>query len=228
MSHVIMKRDGFKRMSIKKIKSLFIAAVILIGLTGFIGCDMTDGALQGAAATSRKLEAVSSEEARTEFTATVNLYQDYMHVVTQDMGNSNHHKTVEETLYSYQYGPYGGTIVSDWELLNGKNVVMTNITNYNLDPLTGEIGGSNHSVINIVDDYGNVVLSLDANGRLAGNLFGAEINMNWNISNASKDVGVKANGKVSGTFVWMGFDTETMQVVQVLPNGTFTLTGSYK
>ena len=227
-----MKRDGFKRMSIKKIKSLFIAVVILVGLTGFIGCDMADVAMQGASATSRKTGSLPIldyvDDVRTEFTATVNLYQDYANVVTQDMGNSDHHKTVEETLYSYQYGPYGGTIVSDWDLLNGKNVEMKNITNYNLDPVTGEIGGSNHSVINIVDDYGNVVLSLDANGSLAGTLFGAEIDMNWNISNDSKDVGVKANGKVSGTFVWMGFDTETMQVVQILPNGTFTLTGSYK
>ncbi|AEV30674.1 hypothetical protein SpiGrapes_2924 [Sphaerochaeta pleomorpha str. Grapes] len=221
-------------MGTKKIKNLFIVATILVILVSFIGCDLSDATLQGAAATSRKLGAVSSQEelasvdtTRTAFTATVNLYQDYANVVTQDMGNSNHHKTIEETLYSYQYGPYGGTIVSDWDLLNGKNVVMTNITNYNLDPVTGEIGGSNHSVINIVDDYGNVILSLDANGNLKGSLFGAEINMNWNAKN-SKVSGVKANGKVSGVFVWMGFNPETNEVVQILPNGTFTLTGSYK
>jgi hypothetical protein len=221
-------------MGIKKSNWLLTGIAILVILAGFIGCDLSDTAFQSSDVTDSKSVVASSEETVTSksiskntFTATVNLYQDYLNVVTLDMGNSNHHKTIEETLYSYQYGPYGGPVVSDWDLLNGKNVIMTNITNYNLDPDTGVISGSNHSVIDIVDENGDVVLSLDANGTLGGDLFGAEIDMSLN-SKKTKDVDVKVNGKVSGTFVWMGFDTETMEVTQILPNGTFTLTGTYK
>ncbi|MBI9095391.1 MAG: hypothetical protein JEY71_10960 [Sphaerochaeta sp.] len=215
-------------MSIGKIKKLLIAATILLSVVSFTGCDSS---LQSSEVVSRKVSADSSQEevsskdnAKKTFSATVNLYQDHANLVTLDMGNSNHHKTIEETLYSYQYGPYGGTIVSDWDLLNGKNVVMTNVTNYNLDPVTGEISGSNHSVINIVDAYGAVVLSLQANGNLKGSLFGAEINMSLN----SIKQDVKVNGKVSGTFVWMGINYQTGETYQILPNGTFTLTGTYR
>ena len=215
-------------MGIGKIKKLLIVATILLSVIGFTGCDSS---LQSSDLASRKLSAVSGQKngsakdtVRKTFSATVNLYQDYLNVVTVDMGNSNHHKTVEETLYSYQYGPYGGSIVSDWDLLNGKNVVMSNVTNYNLDPVTTEISGSNHSMIDIVDEYGEVVLRLQANGNLSGSLFGAEINMSW----VAKDSDVKANGNVQGTFVWMGVNNETGEVEQILPNGTFTLTGTYR
>jgi hypothetical protein len=214
-------------MGAKKFEKLLVVAIISVLLAGFVGCDTADASLQIAELESSKMSTSSASgtsNGRQSFTATVNLYQDYLSVVTQDMGNSNHHKTLEETLYSYQYGPYGGTIVSDWDLLNGKNVIMTNVTNYNLDPDTTEISGSNHSVINIVNDSGEVVLSLNANGTLDGDLFGAEINMNW----VAKDSDIKANGKVAGVFMWLGFDYETMSVTEILPNGTFTLTGTYK
>jgi hypothetical protein len=214
-------------METKRFEKLLVVAIISVLLAGFVGCDTADASLQFAEVESRKMSTSSASETskgKQSFTATVNLYQDYTSVVTQDMGNSNHHKTLEETLYSYQYGPYGGTIVSDWDLLDGKNVVMSNVTNYNLDLDTTEISGSNHSVINIVDDSGEVVLSLSANGRLEGDLFGAEIAMNW----VAKDSDIQANGKVTGVFSWLGFDYETMSVTQILPNGTFTLTGTYK
>lgn len=213
-------------MGIKRIKKLLVIATIFLGIVSFTGCDAT---MQNADVASRKQSSSqgkgpSASQGRKAFTATVNMYQDYESVITVDMGNSNHHKTVQEYLYSYQYGPYGGAIVSDWDFLNGKNVVMSNTTNYNLDPVTGEIGGSNHSVINIVDEYGSVVLTLQANGKLDGSLFGAEINMNMN----SKNSDVKVNGKVDGTFVWIGLDYTTGETYQILPNGTFTLTGTYK
>ncbi|WP_320127869.1 hypothetical protein [uncultured Sphaerochaeta sp.] len=218
-------------MGSKKSNRLLLGTMILVILAGSVGCELSDAALQSSEGAGRsvssQLTTTSKSTSQKTFTATVNLYQDYLNVVTLDMGNSNHHKTIEETLYSYQYGPYGGPVVSDWDLLNGKNVVMTNVTNYNLDPETGEISGSNHSVINIVDENGEVLLCLDANGNLKGDLFGAEINMNW-VSQKSKDVDVKANGKVTGTFAWMGFDYENMETIQILPNGTFTLTGTYK
>ncbi len=216
-------------MAMGKIKKLLIAATILLSVVSFTGCDAS---LQSSEVVSRKVSADTSQEevsskdnAKQAFSATVNLYQDYLNVVTLDMGNSDHHKTIEETLYSYEYEPYGGTIVSDWDLLNGKNVVLSNVTNYNLDPDTGEISGSNHSVINIVDAYGAVVLSLQANGNLKGSLFGAEINMSLNSSN---DSDVKVSGKVNGTFVWMGLDYETGEISEILPNGTFIFTGTYR
>ncbi len=215
-------------MGIVKIKKLLIVATILVSIVSFTGCD---SAMQSVELASRKQSSASSQgkeastsQARKAFTATVNVYQDYESVITVDMGNSNHHKTVQEYLYSNQYGPYGGVIVSDWDLLNGKNVVMSNETNYNLDPLTGEIKGSNHSTIDIVDEYGSVVVTLYANGTLDGSLFGAEINM----SMSSKNSDVKVNGKVDGTFVWIGLDYATGETFQILPNGTFTLTGTYK
>ena len=215
-------------MEIGRIKKLLVGAIILVAIVSFTGCDATmqnvDVASRKQSTQSTQVEGSSDSQGRKAFTATVNLYQDYESVVTVDMGNSNHHKTVEENLYSYQYGPYGGAIVSDWDLLNGKNVVMSNVTNYNLDPATGVIGGSNHSVITIVDEYGSIVLSLQANGNLDGSLFGAEINMNMN----SKNSDVKVNGKVNGTFVWIGVDYSTGETFQILPNGTFTLTGTYK
>jgi hypothetical protein len=142
------------------------------------------------------------------------------------MGKSNHHKTIEETLYSAQYGPYGGLIESDWDLLDGKNVVMSNVTNYNLDPVTGEISGSNHSVINVVDVAGNVVLTLDANGVLDGSLLGATIDMNW-VAKETYGAKLQARGKVAGIFTWAVFNYKTMALEYILPNGTFTLSGTY-
>jgi len=218
-------------MGIGRIKKLLIVATILLGVFSFTGCDAT---MQSADVASRKLSAVSitdkspaNSKATKTFTATVNLYQDYESVVTKHMGNGDHYKTLEENLYSYQYGPYGGPIVSDWPLLNGKNVIMSNETNYTLDPVTGEISGKNRSVINIVDDNGAVVLSLNAKGPLDGTLFGAAIDMKL-VSKGSKSSDVKVSGKVNGVFSWMGINYETGEITQILPNGTFTLSGTYK
>ncbi|PKL13164.1 MAG: hypothetical protein CVV52_07145 [Spirochaetae bacterium HGW-Spirochaetae-8] len=220
-------------MKIKKINKVLLSAVVLIVLVSLAGCNMVDGGLQFDDAASRTMKIATGEtvvavqsKAPKSFTATVNMYQDYEHVVTLDMGSSNHHKTIEETLYSYAYGPYGGTIESDWDLLNGKNVVMTNVTNYNMDPVTGAISGSNHSVINVVDETGATVLTLQANGVVDGSLLGAEINMNW-VAKESAGAKVNARGKVAGTFVWAVFNYETMSPEYILPNGTFTLTGTY-
>ncbi len=220
-------------MKIKIIKKMLLSAVVLVVLVSFAGCNIVDGGLQFDDAVSRKMNITSEEsvadvqsKAPKSFTATVNMYQDYLNVDTLDMGSSNHHKTIEETLYSYAYGPYGGTIESDWDLLNRKNVVMSNVTNYNMDPATGAISGSNHSVINVVDENGAIVLTLQANGVVDGSLFGAEINMNW-VAKESAGAKVNARGKVTGTFVWMGINYETGEIVEILPNGTFTLTGTY-
>lgn len=197
--------------------------IILAAIVALAGCDLAMTA--GGDLAARGIDTAKGKAPKT-FTATVNLYQDYEHVVTLDMGESDHHKTIEETLYSFQYGPFGGAIQSDWDLLNGKNVIMSNTTNYNLDPLTTEVSGSNHSVINVVDDYGAVVATIEANGVLSGTLFGATITMNWVLKDAY-GVDVQARGKVSGTFVWYLMDPNTGAVVPTLPNGTFTLTGTY-
>lgn len=202
-----------------------IAFIIIIMATIVVvaGCDLA--MTEDDALTARGV-GLDKGKAPKAFSATVNLYQDYEHVVTLDMGESNHHKTIEETLYSFQYGPFGGAVQSDWDLLNGKNVIMSNTTNYNLDPVTTEVSGSNHSVINVVDDYGAVVATIEANGVLSGPLFGAAITMNWVLKDAY-GVDVQARGKVSGTFVWYLFNPDTGSVEPTLPNGTFTLTGTY-
>lgn len=209
-------------------KKSFVVFVLLVLLSLFIGCDMA----MNSDALSRTLgesDGVVSRKAGgpVSFTASVNLYQDYEHVVTEKKGKGNHYKTVEETLYSFAYGPYGGAIKSDWALLDGKNVIMNNVTNYNLDPVTGSINGSNHSVIQVVDESMQVVAVLEANGTIDGSLLGAEIAMNWVLKEAN-GVKVNARGKVGGLFTWAVFNYETMALEYILPNGSFTLTGTYK
>ncbi|MCK9348285.1 hypothetical protein [Sphaerochaeta sp. S2] len=219
----------------KKTLMLVVSLVLLLGM--FTGCDM---AMDTSALSSRGVKMDSpldSERALkntkpVSFTASVQLFQDFTSVVTLDMGNSNHHKTIEETLYSYMdlgpYGQYGGMVSSDWDLLDGKLVVMSNVTNYNLDEATTEIGGSNHSVINIVDPAtGEVVATLDANGTVNGSLFGAEIAMNWVMKENS--AGVNARGKVDGIFTWYVIDPNTgAPNPNYIPNGNFVLSGTYK
>lgn len=210
--------------SIKKVLFLGIVAVLLVT---FSACDLALGGIPTEdIATRGTVGVVEKGKTPQAFTAIVNLYQDLTSVVTRSMGNSDHYKTVEETLYSQQYGPFGGAIVSDWDLLDGKNVVMTNVTNYNLDPLSLEIAGSNHSLIHVVDEQGAVVLTLQANGVLDGSLFGATIDMNWVVKD-SYGADVKARGKIDGTFTWAIFDPTSMSVEFVLPHGTFNLTGTY-
>lgn len=219
----------------KKLFMLVVSLVLLLGV--FIGCDM---AMDTSALSSRGVkmdspldsERVLKNNKPVSFTASVQLFQDFTSVVTLDMGNSNHHKTIEETLYSYMdlgpYGQYGGMVSSDWDLLDGKLVIMSNVTNYNLDEATTEIGGSNHSVINIVDPAtGEVVATLDANGTVNGSLFGAEIAMNWVMKENS--AGVNARGKVDGIFTWYVIDPNTgAPNPNYIPNGNFVLTGTYK
>lgn len=219
----------------KKLFMLVVSLVLLLGV--FIGCDM---AMDTSALSSRGVkmdspldsERVLKNNKPVSFTASVQLFQDFTSVVTLDMGNSNHHKTIEETLYSYMdlgpYGQYGGMVSSDWDLLDGKLVIMSNVTNYNLDEATTEIGGSNHSVINIVDPAtGEVVATLDANGTVNGSLFGAEIAMNWVMKENS--AGVNARGKVDGIFTWLVIDPNTgAPNPNYIPNGNFVLSGTYK
>ncbi|WP_320122901.1 hypothetical protein [uncultured Sphaerochaeta sp.] len=219
----------------KKTLMLVVSLVLLLGM--FTGCDM---AMDTSALSSRGVKMDSPLDSGralknnkpVSFTASVQLFQDFTSVVTLDMGNSNHHKTIEETLYSYMdlgpYGEYGGLVSSDWDLLDGKLVVMSNVTNYNLDEATTEIGGSNHSVISIVDPAtGEVVATLDANGTVKGSLFGAEIAMNWVMKEDS--AGVNARGKVDGIFTWLVIDPNTgAPNPNYIPNGNFVLTGTYK
>ncbi len=213
-------------------KKPFVAVGLVLALAIlFTGCDMSmeSSALsKGISDSSVSLSrGVEKSGAPVDFTATVKLYQDLGSVVTEHKGDSNHYKTVEETLYSFAYGPYGGAIVSDWPLLDGNNVIMNNVTNYNLDPVTGEISGSNHSVIKVVDESMQVVAVLQANGTIDGSLLGAEIVMNWTLKEVNGRK-VNARGKVGGLFTWATFNVETMSLEYILPNGEFTLTGTYK
>ncbi|MGE4585090.1 MAG: hypothetical protein AB7C91_10620 [Sphaerochaeta sp.] len=211
---------------------LLVVSVLVLALVFLAGCDMS---MQGSAV-SRGIgtldsavapEGVKQQKKPTAFTASVNVYQDYKSVVTEHKGESDHYKTVAETLYSVPYGSFGGAIVSDWDLLNGKYVIMDNITNYNLDGLSGELAGSNHSVIKIMDEGMQVVATLEANGTIKGSLLGAELSMNWVLKDSSL-AGLNARGKITGTFTWAVFNYETMELEYILPNGTFSLTGTYQ
>ncbi|MGE0073628.1 MAG: hypothetical protein AB7S52_00195 [Sphaerochaetaceae bacterium] len=215
-------------MKMKCVKKVLVPVLLIALFSVFLGCDLAVGGLQMGDVAGRSLESAAASvdtaakgKGPTYFTATVKLYQDQSNIDTRIMGNSNHYKTVEETLRS------DGLIESDWDLLNGKNVVMTNVTNYNLDPGTGEVSGSNHSVIKVVDVTGNVVLTLAANGVLDGSFLGATIDMNW-VAKETYGAKLQARGKVTGTFVWIAFDPLTGEVLEnIPPNGTFTLSGTY-
>ncbi|NLK06431.1 MAG: hypothetical protein GX315_08695, partial [Spirochaetales bacterium] len=81
-----------------------VLGVLALMMVLFVGCDMgmSESAFSRSAVQSEELSsrAVKSN-GRTPFTVVVNLYQDYQSVVTEHKGNSNHYKTVEETLYSF-------------------------------------------------------------------------------------------------------------------------------
>lgn len=213
-------------MRISTIKKMLVMGLLAFLFITFSACDLATGGLQVEDIASRSLgdpaTSVVRGKAPVAMKATVDLYQDLTSVVTRTMGSSDHYKTVQETLYSKQYGP----IVSDWELLHNKNVIMTNTTNYNLDPVSGEISGSNHSVIHVVDELDNSVLTLEANGVLDGSILGAEIEMNW-VVKESYGANIHARGKITGLFTWAIFNPATMGIEYVLPHGTFNLTGTF-
>jgi len=206
----------------------------------FVGCQVKTEVVpdeQILAAESRS--AITRSAAKQDVSATVTLYQDFENVKTQDMGASHHHKTLEETLTSLgmvypEYDPFG--VSSEWDLISGAQVVMSNETNYNLDgeltaegypiPGTGtfDLWGSNHSTITFIK-AGVPVLTLRANGRIEGNLVsGADISMNWNVA---EDYGkrVKGTGKITGTFNWIFAENDPWGG---WPRGTFTLSGSIR
>ena len=207
-----------------KSKIAIISVVILIMVSVFTGCEVKVESRLSEAQFTADSRGVSTqkENKKQDFYATVTVYQDYLNVVTEHKGKSNHYKTIEETLMSYD-----GAIESNWDVLNGKDVVMTNETNYNLDDQTGEISGANHSIINVVDDQENVILTLKANGTIKGSVLGAAVKMHFVIED-SYDLDVKRNGDIDGLFVWAVFNPETESVEYILPNGTFTLNGSFK
>ena len=207
-----------------KFKVAVIGVVVLMMVSLFTGCEVAQDSILGETQVSAESRGASGAKtnSKQDFQASVTLYQDYEHVVTEHKGKSNHYKTIEETLFSF-----GGAIESDWDIIDGKDIVMTNKTNYNLDDETGDISGSNHSIINIVDSEGSVILTLKADGTIKGSIFGAVVDMNYRILD-SYDLDVKGNGSVDGLFVWAVFNPETMSVDYILPNGVFTLNGSYR
>ena len=218
-----IKLNYFRREDMKS-KVAILGVVILIMVSLFTGCDMLNESSldETLLSVDSRGGSGSKQTTKQDFQASVTLYQDYEHVVTEKKGKGNHYKTIEETLLSY-----GGAIESDWDVINGKDVIMTNETSYNLDLETGELSGANHSIINIVDSDGSVLLTLKANGTIKGSLFGAVVDMHFVIED-SYGLDVKGTGDVGGLFVWAVFNPETMSVDYILPSGDFFLTGSYK
>lgn len=221
-------------------RTMILMVTVMAMLIMFVGCQVETEVVpdeQILAAESRSV--LTRSAAKQEVSATVTLYQDFKNVVTQDMGSSHHHKTLEETLTSLgmvdsENDSFG--VSSEWDLISGAQVVMSNETNYNLDgelteegdPILGtgtfDLWGSNHSSITFMKDD-VPVLTLRAHGRIEGNLLtGADISMNWVVA---EDYGnrVKGTGKVSGTFNWV-FPAD--DPLGGWPRGTFTLSGSIR
>lgn len=204
-----------------KSKIAIISVVILIMVSVFTGCEVkVESRLSDAqfAADSRGIS-TQEENKKQDFYATVTVEQLDGSVVFEQKGKSNHYKTIEETLLS------SGAIESVWDVLNGKDVVMTNKTNYNQDDQTGEISGANHSIINVVESDGSVILTLKANGTIKGSVFGAAVKMHFVIED-SYGLDIKGNGTIEGSFVWAELTMGGIE--KITPYGTFTLNGSFK
>ncbi len=221
----------------KSIWKLLLSAAILLVVIGFAGCDLVGNSAE-LDASSRKAAAAPKAGPKT-FSATVMMTQVLGSVDTTNMGNSNHKRAENEQLFSgyidYDTGSAVFTPISspEWDLLDGAYATMENTTNYNLDldlqtfQGTGELNGSNHSVIYITTGpggTGNLNMTMQANGTIVGNFFtGATLSMNWVAGNVPEKI--KASGTITGTFFW--FDLSTGSPVQIVPYGLFTITGRY-
>ncbi len=213
-------------------KIVLTVSILFILLLAFTGCQVKADILPDEeilSAEARSFESRGGVKPQDIGEVSVTLFRQIDNPPTQDMGQSFHHKTLEEQMFSLgvAYGtPYIGAISApEWSLIDGKQVVMSNVTNYNLDENTGELWGSNHSEITIVDlATGGPVLTLQANGTIKGSLFGAEIDMNWVIV---EDYGndVKGTGKINGTFAWFFAADDPFGG---WPRGTFALSGSIR
>jgi hypothetical protein len=218
-------------MKTKSVLKLLVLAVVLIVSVSFSGCNLVDSGVQfDDSELSRK---VASENKPTGFDASVTLYitvPDFASLVP--LGQSNHHRVTDEQLSSDSEYP----IVSKCDLFGGNTVVMTNITNYNLDgdllPFiygldlngTGDINGSNHSTIKIMDGTTTVMI-LEAHGTIVGNyLDGAYLDMNWTSVKGSGTFKGNARGKITGDFYWVYGPEGPV----ASPYGIFNLTGTYK
>jgi hypothetical protein len=223
-------------MKIKSVLKLLMLAVVLIVSLSFAGCNLVDGGDQfDDSGLSRK---VASENKPKEFYAEVTLNKISLHDPLK-MGSSNHYRMIEEQLSTihedlFKIDPQ--FIDSGWSLLNGQEVVMTNITNYNMDE-DGNINGSNHSTINIMsynEDIENyeLVLTLEAHGTIVGNLItGAFLDMNWTSVKGSGTFKGNARGKITGYFFWHEVQNDedgNPIIVPIYPYGDFELTGTYK
>ncbi len=115
------------------------------------------------------------------------------------MGEGDRWRTTEEVLE-------GEILFSSWDVLEDKQVVMSNFTNfhffideYDEDIPYGNASGTNHSSIEIVEDCGSTIMTMKANGKLAGYIpLSANLEMNF----SSTGPGPNVRGELSGTFIW--------------------------
>ena len=99
-------------MKMKSVKKVLVPVLLIALFSVFLGCDLAVGGLQMGDVTGRSSESAAASVGAAEkgkgptyFTATVNMYQDYTSVITQDMGNSDHPQddrrdTVQCTIWS--------------------------------------------------------------------------------------------------------------------------------
>ncbi len=203
---------------------VLLSAVLLLS---FSACDMVDVGLQvDEAADSRKIsQDADVSEAKgggkpVPFTAEIYLIQ--AAADTNPVGSGKHYRTNDEVLKGY-------VTSSDWDLLVGGTIYMTNFTNFNLDPMNPDNGlypaaikGTNHSVVTITTLAGET-LTFTANGKLEGVFpVAADVGMNFSMTGKSNVAGVKnARGSLSGAFAW------TLYGETPVADGNFTLTGTY-
>jgi hypothetical protein len=203
---------------------VLLSAVLLLS---FSACDMVDVGLQAdEAADSRKIsqDADASEVKGVgkpvPFEAEIYLIQ--AAADSNQVGSGKHWRTNDEVLM-------GWVTSSDWDLLVGGTIYMTNFTNFNLDPIYPDYGfypaaikGTNHSVVTITTPAGET-LTFTANGKLEGEFpVAADVEMNFSMTGKSNVAGVKnARGSLSGAFAWTFYGDTPVAY------GNFTLTGTY-
>jgi len=209
----------------KSVLKLLILAVVLIVSVSFAGCSLDGNAAQfDDSGLSRDM----SDNKPTEFTATVVVIQDPKSVNTFPVGLGGNYRTTEEMLY-------GSIIYSNWGVLTGATVTMSNFTNFKLSsPLEDgsyPITGTNHSDIEIVM-LNEEIITLKANGQIEGAYPAvAELNMNFSsIKSYGKISPANINGTLTGNFIWAWYEVDPTELPFELPEkpfGVFTLTGTY-
>ncbi len=222
---------------------------LIISVTFITSCEMQAVQDLDDASVSRRAAPAgrpNTNNGPQEFTATIIVYQEPGYETFHVGGDR--FRTTDEVLI-------GMVLYSNWGALEDKKVVMNNFTNFHffIDGIltdgdgtsitdeeenfipTGNVSGTNHSKVEIIDGDDSVVMTINANGKLEGYIpFGAQLEMTWNTTGP----GSNARGDLAGDFYWLYwlFDKELLDGLigeygdfgpPGKPFGLLTLTGFY-